>query len=84
MAEANDNNSTLKTKGGISFSQTITDIIYTDFEKQKAYPLPFAKVFKMYKLVVMDYLVRGELTPSFEDFVGGKIAPSKNSDETID
>lgn len=81
MAEANDNDTGLRTKGGISFSQTITSMMFTDFDSKKCYPLPFAKVFKMYKLVVMDAMVRGELTPSFEDFVSGKIAPSKSVDD---
>lgn len=80
MAEALDNESGLRTKGGITFSQTITNITYIDFETKKTLQLPFAKVFKMYKLVVMDHMVRGELTPSFEDFVAGKIKPSNLSD----
>ncbi len=81
MAEANDNDAGLKTKGGIVFQQQITTVMYTDFESKKRFPLPFAKVFKMYKLVVMDYMVRGEHTPAFEDFVAGKIAPSSMIDD---
>lgn len=80
MAEANDND-TLIQGGGPVFRQTIVEIQLIDFATKKQYFLPAAKVFKMYKHVLMEHLSLRKKTPSFEDFLAGKVAPATTQDD---
>lgn len=81
MAEANDNDTLIQGNGPI-FRQTIVEIQLTDYETKKTFFLPAAKVFKMYKHVIMESLSMRKKTPSFEDFLAGKVAPAITQDDS--
>lgn len=83
MAEANDNDTLIQGNGPV-FRQSIIEIQLIDFQTKKAYFLPAAKVFKMYKHVIMEHLSLRKKTPSFEDFLAGKVAPAMNTDDNED
>lgn len=74
MAESFDSNTYPEGSGPV-FRQSIIEIEITDYVTKKKEFLPAAKVYKMYKHVLMEALSLRKKTPSFEDFLSGKVPP---------